>query len=155
MSFSPGFAPSFRRLRLPAPFEFIRFSFNLFARACHDAGLSPSFIAFAAAVGQNKESFPLMRRADFVRREYSRRNSVAHLLQVSGNFAKTESDVSRDILEPNKSGLRLSDNAGNLRPEMTGIGSPEPLAGLAEGRTRVACNDAIHNSTPRVPFEGA
>ena len=106
-------------------------------------------------VSQDEESLPLMGGADFVRREYSRRNSVPHLLQVPGDFVKTESDVASDVFEENKSGLTLSDDAGNLRPEMTGIIRPTTFTGLAEGWARVACNDAIHDSTPRAAIEGS
>lgn len=96
-----------------------------------------------------------MGRADFLRAEYSRRNSVAHLLQVSGDFIKTESDVTGNVLEENKSWLDFSDDSGNFRPEMTGISGTEPLPGLAEGRARVARNDAIHDSAPRAAIEGS
>lgn len=63
--------------------------------------------------------------------------------------------MSGDVLEEASSGPDFVDKAGNIRPQVAGIGSPGAATGCTEWLTRVAANDAIHDSTPRSAVEGS
>ena len=72
-------------------------------------------------MGQDEDAVPLVRRADFCRREQARRRRVAHAPKLSQHGLKAEGDVTGDILEQDPLGAALSNNPGDLRPEGAGI----------------------------------
>jgi hypothetical protein len=75
-------------------------------------------------------------------------------LKVSGHNVESERQVPGNVLEKDPFRLAFSDDAADVRPEMSRIVSSESFAGLAERLAGVACSNAIHNPTPRSPVEG-
>lgn len=59
-----------------------------------------------------------------------------------------------DVLEENKSGSALADDASHLRPEVARVVSAAATPCGAERLARVARDDEIHASTPRCAVEG-
>jgi hypothetical protein len=62
----------------------------------------------AVGVAQDEDPLPLVRCADFRRREYSPRRLITDLFQFSNDFAESKADVSFDILEETESGANNS-----------------------------------------------
>jgi hypothetical protein len=84
-------------------------------------------------VGQDEDAEPLVRRANFCRREQTRRRRVAHAPKLSQDGFKAEGDVTGDVFEEDPFGGTLPDDAGDFRPEVTGVISAATLSGRAEG----------------------
>src|SRR5262245_61283230 len=59
------------------------------------------------------------------------------------------------VLEKTDGRADVVDDAGDVRPEVPGVGLPEHLAGEAERLAGVASSDDIHLSTPSSRLEGA
>ncbi|HRA55629.1 MAG TPA: hypothetical protein PLQ83_18365 [Thermoflexales bacterium] len=101
-------------------------------------------------MGQDEDAQPLMRRADFCRREQTRRRRVVHAPKLSQHGFKTEGDMPGDVFEEHPLGTTFPDNAGDLGPEMPGIVGTGPLPGRAEGLARISGENGIKR-----PPEGA
>jgi hypothetical protein len=69
-------------------------------------------------VGQDEESFSLVRRADFRRCDECRRNSVAQFSKLVGDFSKSHAQMVGDVFEEAPSRLALSNDSSKVRPEM-------------------------------------
>jgi hypothetical protein len=91
-------------------------------------------------VGQaeHEQAFAPVGRADARSREESFRNPVTQALQLASDLAITEVEMVGDVLQENKSGLAFADDAGDMGPEVAGVGCAAPLAGDAKWLTRVA-----------------
>jgi hypothetical protein len=59
-----------------------------------------------------------------------------------------------DVFEENKSRFALSDDSGDVGPEVTWVISSGATASDGEGLARISRRDNIHDSTPRVAVEG-
>ena len=94
-------------------------------------------------MGQDEDAHPLVRRADFCRREQTRRRRVAHCPKLSQHGFKSKGDVSSDVFEKDPFGLALPDNPGDLGPEMPGIVGTGTLPGRAEGLAGISGEDGI------------
>tara|TARA_Y100000310_G_scaffold102168_1_gene100383 strand:- start:1583 stop:2029 length:447 start_codon:yes stop_codon:yes gene_type:complete len=96
-----------------------------------------------------------VRRADFSRRVQALRNSEAKFDQFSSDDGIPESEVRVHVLKEAKSWSDLSDDSGEVRPEVPWVVGASSPAGRAERLARVAASDAIHKSTPRLAVEGS
>jgi hypothetical protein len=67
-------------------------------------------------VGQDEDPHPLVRRANFCRREQARRRRVAHVPKISQHGLKTEGDVTCDVLNEDPFGTAFPDDAGDVGP---------------------------------------
>ena len=105
-------------------------------------------------MGKNEEPFPPMRRTDFRRSEEARRKPVAHADQSCGDFGKTEAQMMGDVFEEDERRFDLSDDAGNMGPEMSWILSAETLACQRERLARISRREDVHCAAPRAAVEG-
>ena len=92
-------------------------------------------------VGQDEDAEPLVRRADFCRREQTRRRRVAHAPKLSQHGFKAEGDVTGDVFEEDPFGPTLANDPGNFRPEVAGIIGTTAFASGAEGLAGISRKD--------------
>jgi len=78
-----------------------------------------------------------------------------HLGKVREHGIKPKSNVPCDILKEYERRPAVSDDPGDLGPEMARIRCAEAVAGDAEWLAWIACSDEIHASTPRCRIEGS
>ena len=78
--------------------------------------------------GEDEEPFAPMGRTDFRRREEASRKLVAHADQSAGDLGEAEAEMMGDILEKHEGWLDLTDDAGDMRPEVAWILGAEPSA---------------------------
>jgi len=107
------------------------------------------------ADGKDEQPFALVGRADFRRREEACRKAVAHADQSAGDFGEAEAEMMGDILEEDEGRLDLTDDAGDMGPEVARILAAEPSARHAEWLARIASSDDIHRASPRSAVEGS
>ncbi len=117
----------------------------------HVSGDSPSCEICALGVGQDEEPLATVRCADFRRCKESRRNSVTHLDQVSGDHVEPKPQMPGDVLEEAPLGLALADDAGDVGPEVPGVVGAETLAGDAERLARIPAMNNVNQASPVVP----
>ena len=106
-------------------------------------------------MGQDEDAQPLVRRADFCRREQARRRRVAQSPKFSQDGFKAEGDVTGDVFEEHPLGLALADNPGDLRPEVAGIICPGTFACGAERLAGVTGEDDVESAAKRLGIEGS
>jgi hypothetical protein len=97
-------------------------------------------------VGQDEDPQPLVRRANFCRAEQARRRRVAHVPKLSQHGLKAEGDVTGHVLEEDPLGRALSDNPGDLWPEVARVVCPAAFARGAEGLAGISCEDDVEGS---------
>lgn len=107
------------------------------------------------ADGKDKEPLALVGRADFRRREEACRKAVAHADQSCGDFGEAEAEMMGDILEEDEGRLDLTDDAGDMRPEVSRIVRTPALARNREWLARIARSDDVHRAAPRAAIEGS
>ncbi len=107
------------------------------------------------ADGEDEQPFALVGRTDFRRCEEACRKAVAHADQSCGDFGETEAEMMGDILEEDEGRPDLTDDAGDMRPEMAWILGAEPSARHAEWLARIARSDDVHRAAPRAAVEGS
>jgi len=105
------------------------------------------------ADGKDKEPLALVGRADFRRREEACRKAVAHADQSCGDFGEAEAEMMGDILEEDEGRLDLTDDAGDMRPEVSRIVRTPALARNREWLARIARSDDVHRAAPRAAVE--
>lgn len=96
-----------------------------------------------------------MGRADFSRREQSRRKPVAKSDQVSGDLGKAEAEMMGDVFQEDEVGFDLADEAGDMRPEVALVGLGPPLPSNGEGLAGITGSEAMNAATPRAAVEGS
>jgi hypothetical protein len=101
-------------------------------------------------VGQDEDPEPLVRRADFCRREQARRRRVAHCPKLSQDGLEPEGDVPDDVFEEDPLGAALIDDTGDVWPKVAGIVGTPALSGRAEGLAGISGEDGIKR-----PAEGS
>ena len=106
------------------------------------------------ADGKDEQPFALVGRADFRRREEACRKAVAHADQSAGDFREAEAEMMGDILKEYEGGLDLSNDAGDVRPEMAWVVDTPALARDRERLARIARSDDVHCAAPRSAVEG-
>ncbi len=107
------------------------------------------------ADGKDEQPFALVGRADFRRREEACRKAVAHADQSAGDFGETEAEMMGDILEEDEGRLDLTDDAGDMRPEVARVVSAPAFACNRERLARIARSDDVHRAVPRAAVEGS
>jgi len=106
-------------------------------------------------VGQDEDAQPLVRRADFCRREQTRRRRVAHSPKLSQDGFKAESDVPGYVLEKDPLGAAFPDDAGDIGPEVAGIVGATALSGCTEGLARISGEDDVEGPEKGPGIEAA
>jgi len=92
-------------------------------------------------VGQDEDADPLVRRANFCRREQARRRRVAHAPKLSQHGFKAKANMTGDVFEKDPFGAALGNDAGNLGPEVAGIIGSTAFASRAEGLAGISGED--------------
>ena len=96
-----------------------------------------------------------MRRADFCRREQTRRRRVAHAPKLSQDGFKPEGDVACDIFEEHPFGAAFGDDTGDLGPEVAGIVGTTAFSGRAKGLAGISCENGIERAAEGLGIEAA
>ena len=104
-------------------------------------------------MGQDEDAEPLVRRADFCRREQACRRRVAHAPKLSQHGFKPEGDVTGDVFQEDPFGAALPDDACDLRPEVAGIVGATAFASGAEGLAGISSEDGIEGTAERAGIE--
>jgi hypothetical protein len=82
----------------------------------------------ALADGEDEQALAPMGRTDFRRRKEACRKAVAHADQSAGDFGEAEAEMMGDILEEDERWFDLSDNAGDMWPEVAWVFGAEAFA---------------------------
>jgi hypothetical protein len=106
------------------------------------------------ADGEDEQPLALVGRSDFRRREEACRKAVAHADQSAGDFGEAEAEMMGDILEEHEGRLDLTDDAGDMRPEVARVVRATALARDRERLARIARSDDVHRAAPRAAVEG-
>ena len=106
-------------------------------------------------MGQDEDPEPLVRRADFCRREQARRRRVAHAPKLSQDGFEAEGDVTGDVFKEDPFGLALADDAGHLGPEVAGIIGSTALACGAEGLAGISGKEDVEGAAEGPGIETA
>ncbi len=109
----------------------------------------------AVADGKDEQPLAFVGRADFRRSEEACRKLVAHADQSAGDFGEAEAEMMGDILEENEGRLDLTDDAGDMRPEVARVVSAPAFACNRERLARIARSDDVHRAAPRAAVEGS
>ena len=96
-----------------------------------------------------------MRRADFSRREQTRRRRVAHCPKLSQDGFKSEGDVTGDVFEEDPLGAAFADDAGDVGPEMARVVGPTALSGSTEGLAGIPGEDDVEGAAEDPGVEAA
>jgi hypothetical protein len=94
-------------------------------------------------VGQNPDSFPLVRSPDGASRNNKRPAGVAIGFQVSKHLVEFQGDVTSNVLSNDPSGSFLFNNATHCRPEMAVIPRARTLPGMTEGLAGIATSNEV------------
>ena len=105
--------------------------------------------------GEDEQTLALVGRTDFRRREEASRKAVAHADQSCGDFGEAEAEMMGDILEEHEGWLDLTDDAGDMRPEVARVVRAPALARDGERLARIARSDDIHRPAPSAAVEGS
>jgi len=106
-------------------------------------------------VGHDEDPQPLMRRADFCRREQARRRREAQSPKLSQDGLEAEGDVPGDVFEKDPFGAAFADDAGDIGPEVAGIVGTAALSSCAEWLAGISCQDGIEGPAERPGIEAA
>ena len=106
-------------------------------------------------MGQDEDAQPLVRRANFCRREQARRRRVAHAPKLSQDGFKAEGDVTGDVFEEHPFGGTFPDDAGDLGPEVAGIIGATAFASGTEGLAGISGEDDVEGTAERLGIETA
>lgn len=106
-------------------------------------------------MGQDEDAQPLVRRANFCRREQARRRRVAHVPKLSQDGFKPEGDVPGDVFEKDPLGRAFPDDAGDVGPEVAGIAGALALAGVGEGLAGISGEDDVEGAAEGAGIEAA
>jgi hypothetical protein len=99
-------------------------------------------------VGQNEDTLSAMWGSDFRRRKESCRNPVTHFDQVTGDHVEPKPQMPGDVFEEAPLGLALSDDSGDIGPEVAGVFFTEPLASDAERLARIPAMNNVNQPSP-------
>ena len=94
-------------------------------------------------MGQDEDPEPLVRRADFCRREQARRRLVTHSPKLSENGFKAEGDMSGDVFEEHPFRAAFADDPCDLRPKVARIVGATAFASGTEGLAGISGEDGI------------
>jgi len=97
-------------------------------------------------VGQDENSKPLVRRANFSRAEQARRRRIAHAPKLSQDGFKTEGDMPGDVFEEDPFWDTFPDDPGDLGPEVAGIVGTAAFASGTEGLAGISGEDGVEGA---------
>jgi hypothetical protein len=106
-------------------------------------------------VGQDEDAQPLVRRADFCRREQTRRRRVAQSPKLSQDGFKAEGDVPGYIFEEHPLGAAIGDDTGDVGPEVPWIIGTAAFSRCAEGLARVTGQDDVEGAAKGTGIKAA
>ena len=106
-------------------------------------------------MGQDEDAQPLVRRADFCRREQARRRRVAQSPKLSQDGFKAEGDVTGYVFEKDPLGAAFADDACDLGPEVPGVVGATAFASGAEGLAGVSGEDGVEGAAKGPRIEAA
>lgn len=107
----------------------------------------------ALADGEDEQPLAFVRRTDFRRCKETRRKAVAHADQSAGDFGEAEAEMMGDILEEDERRLDLTNDAGDMRPEVARVVGTPAFARDGERLARIARSDDVHRAAPRAAVE--
>lgn len=106
-------------------------------------------------MGQDEDAQPLVRRANFCRREQARRRRVAQSPKLSQDGFKAEGDVTGDVFQEDPFGGTFPDDAGDLGPEVAGIIGATAFASGAEGLAGISGEDDVEGAAKGTGIKAA
>ena len=106
-------------------------------------------------MGQDEDPEPLVRRADFCRREQARRRRVAHAPKLSQHGFKAEGDVTGDVFEKDPFWAAFPNNPSDFGPKVTGIIGTAAFASRAEGLAGISGEDDVEGTAEGPGIEAA
>lgn len=106
-------------------------------------------------MGQDEDAHPLVRRANFCRREQARRRRVAHAPKLSQDGFEAEGDVTGDVFEEHPLWSTFADNPGDIGPEVPRIIGAAALSGSTEGLAGISGEDDVEGAAKRTGIEAA
>jgi hypothetical protein len=105
-------------------------------------------------VGQDEQPGAFVGGADFLRCKDARFNVETHSAKLAGNHVEALRHVSADVLKKAPLGLALTDDSGEVGPEVAGVVFPPSITRNGEWLTGIPTNQEIHSATPRPAIEG-
>ena len=106
-------------------------------------------------MGQDEDAQPLVRRADFCRREQTRRRRVAHAPKLSQDGFKAEGDVASDVFEKDPFRAALDNDTRNLGPDVARIVGTTTLSGRTERLAGISGEDGVEGASEGLGIETA
>ncbi|MDZ4136871.1 MAG: hypothetical protein U1D06_14960 [Paracoccaceae bacterium] len=106
-------------------------------------------------MGQDEDAHPLVRRADFCRREQTRRRRVAHAPKLSQDGFKAECDVTGHVFEKDPLRVAFTDDPGDIGPEVAGIIGATAFASGAEWLAGISSEDDVEGTVEWPGIEAA
>ena len=106
-------------------------------------------------MGQDEDPQPLVRRADFCRREQARRRRVAHCPKLSQDGFEAEGDVTGYVFKKDPSGAAFPDDTGDVGPEVAGVVGATALSGRAKGLAGISGEDDVEGPAKDTCIEAA
>ncbi len=106
-------------------------------------------------MGQDEDAHPLVRRADFCRREQTCRRLVAHAPKLSQDVFEAERDVTGDVFEEHPLGSAVGDDTGDFGPEVPWIIGTAALSGGAERLAWISGEDDVEGAAERAGIKAA
>ena len=106
-------------------------------------------------MGQDEDAQPLVRRADFCRREQTRRRRVAQSTKLSQGGFKAKGDVTGYVFEKHPLWSAFGDDTGDLGPEVAGIIGPTALSRRAKGLAGISGEDDVEGAAKGTAIEAA
>jgi hypothetical protein len=106
-------------------------------------------------VGQDEDTQPLVRRANFCRAEQTCRRRVTQFPKLSQDGLKAEGDVPRDVFEEDPLGVAFGDDTGDLGPEVPGVVGTLAFASRAEGLAGISGEDRVEGAAKGPSIEGS
>lgn len=106
-------------------------------------------------MGQDEDALPLVRRADFCRREQTRRRRVAHVPKLSQHGLKAKADVTGDVFEEHPFRSAFADDAGNFGPEVAGVIGTTAFASGAERLAGISGENDVEGTAEGLGIEAA
>ena len=106
-------------------------------------------------MGQDEDPEPLVRRADFCRREQTSRRRIAQSPKLSQDGFKAEGDVTGYVFEKDPLWAAFADDAGDVGPEMARVVGATALSGRAEGLAGISGQHRVKGAAEDTCIEAA
>ena len=106
-------------------------------------------------MGHDEDPEPLVRRADFCRREQTRRRRIAHAPKLSEDGLKPKGDMAGDVFKKDPLWAAFADDAGDIGPEVPRIVCATALSGGTEGLAGVSGEDDVEGAAKGLGIEAA